>query len=232
MIKHGIAPYLECSSKGYTPLSAFRARLKGRDNKSIEEIYQAAKIFEDGTTGLHWKEAKGKKAVNMEAIGKLYQQLWEEYFEENPELYEKISKYQGFSDMFGQEGHNCQASTVYNLWVKYQLRKLPMLEEKYSQYIANIKNDEHFDVYCGRAKGEKGQFGNPFTHIPHGTSAIVVPTVNHALAHYRYYLINKINDDPQFLNKVKALKGKVLGCFCKGKHSCHTIFLAALANHE
>lgn len=232
MIKHGLAPYLECSSKGYTPLSAFYARLKGRDNKSIEEIYQAAKIFEDGTTGLHWKQAKGKKAVNIEALSTLYQQLWEEYFEENPELYHKIQQYQGFSDMFGQEGHNCQATAIYNIWVKYQLRKLPMLEEKYSQYIANIKNDEHFDVYCGRAKGEKGQFGNPFTHIPHGTSAIVVPSVNHALAHYRYYLINKIHDDPQFLHKAKALKGKVLGCFCKGSHSCHTIFLAALANHE
>lgn len=131
MIKHGIAPYLECSSKGYTSLSAFYARIKGRDNKTIEEIYQGAKIFEDGTTGLHWKQAKGKKAVNTEALSILYQQLWEEYFEENPELYHKIQQYQGFSDMFGQEGHNCQASTVYNLWVKYSVRKLYNIAEKY-----------------------------------------------------------------------------------------------------
>ena len=53
MIKHGVAPYLECSSKGYTQLSAFYARVKQRGNKTIEEIYQGAKIFEDGTTGLH-----------------------------------------------------------------------------------------------------------------------------------------------------------------------------------
>ena len=52
MIKHGTAPFWECSSKGDKRFSAFYARVDGR---SIEEQYQAAKIFEDGSTGLTWR---------------------------------------------------------------------------------------------------------------------------------------------------------------------------------
>ena len=44
MIKHGNPPYLECSSRGDKRFSAFYARIKG---KTIEEIYQSAKIFAD-----------------------------------------------------------------------------------------------------------------------------------------------------------------------------------------
>ena len=38
MIKCGIPPYLECSSRGNKAFSAFYARLKAYGNKSIEEI--------------------------------------------------------------------------------------------------------------------------------------------------------------------------------------------------
>ena len=66
MIKHGVAPYLECSGKGDKRFSAFYARIKADRNRSIEEIYQAAKVFEGGITNLSWREAKGRKAVNAE----------------------------------------------------------------------------------------------------------------------------------------------------------------------
>lgn len=66
MIKHGNEPYLECSSKGDKRFSAFYAKIKARDNQSIESLYRAYKVFEDGSTGLSWKEAKGRKAVNQE----------------------------------------------------------------------------------------------------------------------------------------------------------------------
>lgn len=66
MIRVGEAPYLECSSKGDKRFSAFYAWLRCYGGKSIEEICQAAKIFEDGSTGLTWKQAKGRKAVNQE----------------------------------------------------------------------------------------------------------------------------------------------------------------------
>ena len=86
MIKHGQEPYLECSSKGFKKFSAFVATIRKRGDKSIEEIYQAAKVFKDGTTGLSWRAAKGKKAINTVEVQKLYSILWDEYISENPEL--------------------------------------------------------------------------------------------------------------------------------------------------
>jgi hypothetical protein len=53
VIRFGIAPFLECSSKGDKRFSAFSARIIALDNRSIEEIYQAAKIFVDGTSNLN-----------------------------------------------------------------------------------------------------------------------------------------------------------------------------------
>lgn len=120
MIKHGEAPFLECSSRGFKPFSAFYAKVKCRNNKSIEEIYQGAKIFEDGRTGLSWKEAKGKKAVNQEEVTKLYHELWLLYLIENPNLIEKLENASGLSDMFGQKGHCCQATTLWEIKLALQ----------------------------------------------------------------------------------------------------------------
>lgn len=122
MIKHGQEPYLECSSRGDKRFSAFYARIKNRKNKSIEEIYQAAKIFQDGSTGLTWRQAKGRKPINTEYVSSLYDQLWLEYLTENPELVIVIKKASGLSDMFGQHGHNCQATSLWK--IKKQLEQI------------------------------------------------------------------------------------------------------------
>ncbi len=45
MLAHGSAPFLECSTRGDKRFSAFCARIKGRENRTIESIYQAAKEF-------------------------------------------------------------------------------------------------------------------------------------------------------------------------------------------
>lgn len=113
MLKFGTEPFLECSSKGDKRFSAFYAKVNG---KSIEDHYQSAKIFEDGSTGLHWKDAKGRKPVNLKQCRDLYEYLWHRYFKENPELLDVIKNYNGFSDIFGQEGHVCQAEEVYKIW--------------------------------------------------------------------------------------------------------------------
>ncbi len=115
MTKFGAAPFYECSSKGDKRFSAFYARLKCLDGKSIEEVYQASKVFEDGSTGLGWREAKGRKAVNAEEVRKLYAELWDEYFKENPELIEVIIDKTGFSDIYGQKGHACQAEEIWRI---------------------------------------------------------------------------------------------------------------------
>lgn len=113
MLKFGSEPFLECSSKGDKRFSAFYAKVDGR---SIENIYQGSKIFVDGVSGLGWREAKGKAPINAEYVRELYSHLWDRYFQENPELYEVIKKYNGFSDIFGQSGHACQAEEVYRIW--------------------------------------------------------------------------------------------------------------------
>lgn len=54
MIKHGEPPYLECSSKGDKRFSAFYARLKSKDNRPIEDLYQSHKFFGDKLPKLSW----------------------------------------------------------------------------------------------------------------------------------------------------------------------------------
>lgn len=115
MIQHGEAPFLECSSRGDKRFSAFYARVKKYGNKTIEELYQAAKVFEDGSTGLTWREAKGRKAVNAEETARLYRKLWQRYIKENPRLLKVLIDASGLSDIFGQPGHMCQATELWRI---------------------------------------------------------------------------------------------------------------------
>lgn len=116
MIRFGDSPYLECSSKGDKRFSAFYARIKRRRNQTIEELYQGMKMIDGCISGLSIKEAKGKKPINIEQCRSFYSLLWDEYFDENPNLLLEIGyQYKGFSDVFGQTGHACQAEEVYRI---------------------------------------------------------------------------------------------------------------------
>lgn len=115
MIQHGLPPYLECSSRGDKRFSAFAARIRGRGGRSIEDIYQAAKVFEGGRTGLTWRQAKGKRPLNYEHCAALYSCLWDEYIAENPELLAVLRQASGLMDRFGQPGHCCQATELWRI---------------------------------------------------------------------------------------------------------------------
>ena len=115
MVQHGSAPFLECSTKGNKMLSALVARIKGRGNQRIEDIYQAAKVFDGGITGLDWKAAKGRRPVNIVEVRALYSQLWDEYIAENPDLLDVIKNASGLSDIFGKEGNACQATELWRI---------------------------------------------------------------------------------------------------------------------
>jgi hypothetical protein len=117
MVKYGEKPFLECSSKGDSRFSAFYARIKSKDNKSIEELYQASKKFPGGITGLTWREAKGRKSINQSEVRRIYRELWVEYFNENPYLIDFILKYKGFTDYYGQPNHACQAEEIYAIYL-------------------------------------------------------------------------------------------------------------------
>jgi hypothetical protein len=80
--------------------------------------------------------------------------------------------------------------------------------------IVNIKHDQHWDVYIGRAgKGQDGYFGNPFRLGKDESRGAT-------LERYREYFHNRIATDPEFKHRIHNLKGRVLGCFCK-PHPCH-----------
>jgi hypothetical protein len=118
MIKHGTAPFLECSSRGDKRFSAFYAYPKSLKGKSIEEAYQAAKLIKmpngDLKSGLHWKEAKGKPCVNINEAQFLYKEWWKEWVKEQ-NLLPILKSASGLSDMFGQQGHICQATVLWEL---------------------------------------------------------------------------------------------------------------------
>lgn len=114
MVKHGDPPFLECSSRGDKRLSAFYAKPASLGGRTIEQAYQAMKIFEDGSTGLHWRAAKGRQAVNQEACAAAYAQWWREWVQEQ-ELLPTLQAATGLSDQFGQPGHVCQATVLWQI---------------------------------------------------------------------------------------------------------------------
>ena len=115
MVRHGKPPYLECSSKGEKRLSAFYARPSILNGKSIEEAYQWRKRFADGSTGLTWREAKGRKAVNITEVRELYSELWDAYIAENHDLAAMICRASGLSDIYGKKGSACQATELWRI---------------------------------------------------------------------------------------------------------------------
>jgi hypothetical protein len=112
MIRHGEAPFLECSSHGDRRLSAFYAKV---GDKTIEEQFQAAKVFPDGSTGLPVARAKGRRAVNQDEVARLYSALWDVYIANHPELLVVLKAATGLSDIFGQPGHCCQATELWRI---------------------------------------------------------------------------------------------------------------------
>lgn len=132
MLRRGSPPFLECSTRGDKRFSAFCARPRSLNGRSIEEAYQAMKIFPchacrkspmsdclrcGGTgsaTGLHWRMAKGQKAENADACAAAYRQWWEEWVAEQ-NLLPVLKAASGLSDMFGREGSVCQAAILWDI---------------------------------------------------------------------------------------------------------------------
>lgn len=114
-VYHGKPPFLECSSAGDKRFSAFYARIRARGGRSIEELYQGAKVFSCGSTGLSIKEAKGKRPINSAEVRDLYTRLWDEYMQENLHLLPVLLAASGLSDRFGRRGSVCQATELWRI---------------------------------------------------------------------------------------------------------------------
>ena len=114
MVRHGDAPFLECSSRGDKRFSAFYAKVRGRP---IEQWYQEAKDLGDDLANetLTWRERQGLQAVNAEECAQLYAALWDEYMAANPDLLPVLQASTGLSDVFGKPGHCCQATELWRI---------------------------------------------------------------------------------------------------------------------
>ena len=79
--------------------------------------------------------------------------------------------------------------------------------------VVNLRQ-EKYDIYIGRAgRGQEGYFGNPIRlNIGESRGATIEK--------YRVYFHNRLKNDVEFKTRIHALKGKVLGCFCKPS-ACH-----------
>lgn len=79
--------------------------------------------------------------------------------------------------------------------------------------VVNLRR-EPYDVYIGRVgKGQEGYFGNPFRLEKGGDRAVVI-------ARYREWFLRRLEEDAEFRERVLALRGMRLGCFC-APATCH-----------
>lgn len=82
---------------------------------------------------------------------------------------------------------------------------------------------EPYDIYIGRGS----IWGNDWTHLPldKTKAKYQVATRDEAIAAYERWL----RKQPQLVRKLRTLKGKTLGCYCKPQ-ACHGDILARLAD--
>lgn len=81
--------------------------------------------------------------------------------------------------------------------------------------VVNCKK-EPYDIYIGRPS----KWGNPFTIGKDGDREEVI-------SKYKNWILSQ----PQLLNSLWQLHGKILGCWCKPK-SCHGDVLVELLEEE
>lgn len=92
---------------------------------------------------------------------------------------------------------------------------------------------EAYDVYIGRgddpSTGRPGGWGNPYSHRPSRVPGVIVVGSRHeAIRRYRIWLWEQIGSGQISLEKLAALHGKRLGCWC-APDPCHGEVLGAAA---
>lgn len=88
--------------------------------------------------------------------------------------------------------------------------------------VVNLKTHK-FDVFIGRPS----KWGNPFSHLDNTRAEFKVNTREEAIDKYREW----IQTQPELMNSLYELDGKILGCYCKPKR-CHGDILRELINQN
>lgn len=91
-----------------------------------------------------------------------------------------------------------------------------------------------YDIYIGRGRdptsGAVGEWGNPFSHRPSRVpGVIVVSSIEEAIAQHRLHLWQEVRSGRLPLDRLAALAGKILGCWCRQPGPCHGHTLTAAA---
>lgn len=118
------AESFEVSTKGTQQgrqYSAFNARIKGRGNKSIEDIYQIdIKGGEKLAPGRYSMKGKLPEGMTPDEAYETYKNLWREWFQENPRKLQEISELtQGkkITDQYASSNVS-QARAIYEILVE------------------------------------------------------------------------------------------------------------------
>lgn len=117
---------LYCDSRGDKRFSALYAVVQFKDGhrETIEHFYQGCKRTKDCHPA-----RKGAFVdhivINGEALPAsyltpLYQQLWEMYFKQNPELLVYASQFDTFIDRFAGRSTNTQAKSIEKIVLRYK----------------------------------------------------------------------------------------------------------------
>ncbi len=89
--------------------------------------------------------------------------------------------------------------------------------------VVNIKDTDEYDFYIGRGHGSK--LGNPFSHLAATMHSDRCNTREEAIEKYTEWVFTQ----PQIINRLPELKGKILACYCDPL-PCHGHILAKLAD--
>ncbi len=103
--------------------------------------------------------------------------------------------------------------------------RLPSQREEPTGLVVHCQSDP-YDLYIGRGRdphtGEKGIWGNPYSHRPSKVpGVIVVASAEEAVDSYRARLWRALKDGRLPLERLAALEGQTLGCWCHPGSPCH-----------
>lgn len=94
--------------------------------------------------------------------------------------------------------------------------------------VVNISKGSSYDIYIGRYHKsdkfelKKSKWCNPYKLSDYNNDR------NKVIEMYKEYLVN----NKELMKDLGELRGKVLGCWCKGKGPCHGDVLVELLNNQ
>jgi hypothetical protein len=88
--------------------------------------------------------------------------------------------------------------------------------------VVNLKN-EKYDIFIGRPS----KWGNPYSHLDDTRAEFKVATRDEAINKYREWILKQ----PELINSLHELEGKILGCYCRPKR-CHGDILIELLSQR